>query len=443
MNAQDEKIRKAILETAAEIPPDHSPPLRLPPRTRRTLGTLRHRGPQRWPAWVTPLAAAAAVTVAIAGTFALTREFASTHAQGTRAHQSTQAQQGAYAHHGTGRVGGWTGPVTGSAGPPPYYVTLGPVRSGSAGGPLPDATVTSTLTGKQIATVTPPRPYVGFDYVAAAGNSSTFVLAAQQQNQFRSTGGYRIRPEKFFLLQVSPAGHAQLTPLSLPVTAYPGVLAGIALSPSGSRLALASEGRPPWTHGSVLQVVNLANGTSHTWTWPNTGSEWDYESDLANLAWMNERALAFQLPVGTRPAGSPELGPGAVLQTRVLDTAAPGASLAASRRVPGRASLGGGDANMTVAPAAGLIMEFDRARKAPALGGIDEVSVTTGNTVRTLGSGKAIEAFWSNATGTTLIVLEQNAGRRELGIVTANGTFTVLPAPQAVTRDWQYLFTAW
>jgi len=89
-----------------------------------------------------------------------------------------------------------------------------------------------------------------------------------------------------------------------------------------------------------------------------------------------------------------------------------------------------------------LIMEFDRARRARR--GIDEVSMTTGKTVRTLGSGKAIEAFWSSATGTTLIVLEQNAaGRRELGIVTARGTFTALPAPRAVTRDWQYLFTAW
>ena len=113
--------------------------------------------------------------------------------------------------------------------------------------------------------------------------------------------------------------------------------------------------------------------------------------------------------------------------------------------MPGRASLGGGDANMTVAPAAGLIMEFDRARKAPARRGIDEVSITTGETVRTLGSGKAIEAFWSNATGTTLIVLEENtAGRPELGIVTAKGAFAALPAPPGITANrWQYLFSAW
>jgi hypothetical protein len=431
VTTQDEKIRTAIHETAAEIPPDHGPPLRLPPRPSRRQGTLWRRGPQRWPAWMAPLAAAITVTAVIAGAFALSRQIFDARVP---------------AHQGTGPVAGWAGTVTAGAGPPAYYVLLGPVRHGSAGGPLPQATITGTLTGKRIATVPAPRPYVGFDYVAAAGNSSTFVLAARQQDQRRAGHpGVVQKPEKFFLLQVSPSGHARLTPLALPVKVSPGFLAGIALSPDGSKLALASEGKPPWTHGSVLQVVNLANGTSRRWTWPDAGSEWDWSSDQANLAWMNEQALAFQMPVGTRPAGSPELGR-AVLQTRVLDTTTTttGASLAASRRVPGRTTLGGGDTDMTVATGAGLIMEFDRTRKAPAHRGIDEVSITTGRTVRILGGGTAIEAFWSNATGTKVIVLaEDAAGHRQLGIVTAGGTFTALPAPRAVTVDWQYLFTAW
>jgi hypothetical protein len=429
MTALDDKIRMAIHRTAAEVPEDHSPPLVLPLGTRRRFGTLRRGRPERWPAWLTPLAAAAALIAVVAGTFIVTREIAGTHVSAPQGH---------------GPVGGWAGKATGGVGLPAYYVYLGPVRPGNAGGPLPDATIASTLTGQGIAKVASPRPYVGFDFVAAAGNSSTFVLAAQQQ--FRS-GGRRGRagqaPEKFFLLHVWPAGHARLTPLSLPVRAYPGVLAGIALSPDGSQLALASEGSPPWSHGSVLQVVNLANRTARTWTWPNNGTEWEADSSLANFAWMNDQTIVFQMPVGTRPAGWPELSR-SVLETRVLDTAAPGSNLAATTRVPGRASLGGGDVGMTVAAGASLIMEFDRARHIPALRGIEEVSTATGKTVRTLGSGTAIEAFWSNATGTKLIVLEENqAGQRELGIVTAQGTFTRLPAPSAVTADWQYLFTAW
>jgi hypothetical protein len=158
---------------------------------------------------------------------------------------------------------------------------------------------------------------------------------------------------------------------------------------------------------------------------------------------MNEQTLVFQMPVGPRPHHWPELSSG-VLQTRVLDTAAPGGNLAASRRVPGKASLGGGDADLTVAPSASLVMEFDRVRKFPAPRGIEEVSTASGKTVRTLGGGKAIEAFWSNAAGTKLIVLERNAaGRIEPGIVTARGAWTPLRTPRAVTVDWQYLFAAW
>lgn len=319
---------------------------------------------------------------------------------------------------------------------PKYYVYLGPVVPGTAGGPLKEATVVGTATGKVTATVDSPKPYVGFDFVAAAGDGSTFVLAAQQARSAK-------HPEAYFRLTVTPAGHATLTPLPVPVTTQPGFLTGIALSPNGTLLALASNGSPPWSKGSLLQVVNLANGKSRQWTWPNAGSEWDYSSDLAELAWTDNQTLVFLMPVGQRPAGSPELGT-AVTQTRVLDAAAPGSNLAASRRVPGKAAPGGGTADMTVAPCGHLIMEFDRAQKAPAPRGIDEVSTATGATVRTLGGGKAIEAFWSNTTGTRLIVLEENAaGHRRLGIVTASGTFTALPAPRTVTVDWQYMFTAW
>jgi hypothetical protein len=345
---------------------------------------------------------------------------------------------GAHSPQGTGPGGGIseTAPA-GVTSVPRYYVELGPVVVGSGGGPFKEATVVRTATGKVTATVGSPKPYVGFDFVAAAGNSGTFVLAAQQPFSAQ-------RPDAFFRLSISPAGHAQLTPLSLAVVAYPGHLTGIALSPDGSQLALASDGIPPTTRGSLLQVANLANGTSRRWTWPNVGSEWDFESTQANLAWTNEQTLVFQMPVGHRPAGWPELS-SAVLETRVLDTAAPGSNLAASRRVPGKASPSGGDADLTVAPGASLIMEFDRAQKFPALKGIDEVSTATGQTVRTLGAGRAIEAFWSNATGTKLIVLEDNAAAQpQLGIVTAKGTFTALPAPPGITaKDWQYLFTAW
>jgi hypothetical protein len=320
---------------------------------------------------------------------------------------------------------------------PRYYVDLGPVVVGTGGGPFTQATVVRTVTGKATAVVHVPKPYVLFDFVAAAGNDRTFVLAAQRPFQAH-------RPEAYFRLSISPAGHATLTPLPLPVTTYPGVLIGIALSPDGSQLALASEGSPPSTKGSILQVVNLATGTARTWTWPNVDSEWDFDSSLAYLAWTGDHTVVFQMPVGPRPKGWPELR-SATLETRVLDTAASGSNLAATTRVPGRTSLDGGDAGMTVAPGASLIMEFDRTGHTPVLKGIDEVSTATGTTVRILGTGKAIEAFWSSQTGTVAAVLEDSAaGQHQLGIVTAKGTFTALPTPPGITAQrWQYLFTAW
>jgi hypothetical protein len=340
--------------------------------------------------------------------------------------------------------------AAGATSPPKYYVDLGPPSGDSGIGPFPEATVLSTATGKAIATVDSPRPYAGFDQVAGAGNSGTFVLSAQQPFSAH-------RREAFFRLTVSPTGHVRLSPLPVPVTTLPGQLMGIALSPDGNQLALASNGAPPTTRGSFLQVVNLANGTSRQWTWPNVDSEWDWATSQANLAWLNERTIVFQISVGHRPAGWDELSHGAVLETLVLDTAAAGRNLAASRRLPGQQTTSGSNADLTVAPGAGLVMEYDRAIKSPFVSGvrfvrpvvtqgIDEVSAGTGRTVRVLGGGKAVTAFWSSETGTELIVLEVSpAGRDELGIVTADGTFTPLPAPPGVTSNinWQLLYIAW
>jgi hypothetical protein len=321
---------------------------------------------------------------------------------------------------------------------PKFYVILGPVTVGSGIGPFKEATVVNTATGKAAAVVDAPKPNQGFDFVATDANSGTFILAAQRPFSAK-------QPEAFFRLTVSPSGHARLTPLTLPVTTSPGLLIGMALSPNGDQLALASNGSPPWTQGSLLQVVDLAKGTARQWTWPNVDSEWDFNSSLAGLAWTDNQTLAFLMPVGHRPAGWAELSSG-VTQMRVLNTAATGSNLAASRRVPGNASYSGGDTDLTIAPSASLIMEFDRAHKVlPPAKGIDEVSTVTGKTVRIVGGGKAIEAFWSNATGAKVVVLERNAaGDLQLGIVTAKGAFTALPAPPGITaKDWQFLYTAW
>ena len=52
----------------------------------------------------------------------------------------------------------------------------------------------------------------------------------------------QVTPMKFLVLRITPAGRAQLSGLSLPETLTPGQLPSIALSPDGTRLAVAHGG---------------------------------------------------------------------------------------------------------------------------------------------------------------------------------------------------------
>src|SRR6516164_621753 len=106
------------------------------------------------------------------------------------------------------------------------------------------AVVRSTLTGHVLATIVPPRPYQIFTWVSAAADDRTFVLAAQRwwhigsgqagmpaQNRDNST------PAGFFRLTFDPrARSAQLARLAVPVMIHSSDLAGMGVSPDGTRL---------------------------------------------------------------------------------------------------------------------------------------------------------------------------------------------------------------
>jgi hypothetical protein len=74
MNTLEDTLRAALHETGAEITPQSVPPLRLHDGWRRPgrpgIGSRR-----RWPAWLAPLAAAAAVAVVIAASLAISATF--------------------------------------------------------------------------------------------------------------------------------------------------------------------------------------------------------------------------------------------------------------------------------------------------------------------------------------------------------------------------------
>jgi hypothetical protein len=258
MNMLEDKRRTALRETGAEITPQSVPPLRLHGTRRMRVAGLAGR--HRWVAWLTPLAAAAAVVVVVAASLAI-----STAPHGR--HQTVN------------------GPVGPFAAVPPYYVVLGGTNpSPTAPQPL-FAVVRATATGAVVASITPPKPYGTFIAVTAATDDRTFVLAATPWVVHHGDGGVSIpeSPTKFFLLRLGPGARtAHLT--ALPIPRQHGTTSDIALSPDGTRLAVAS--RDASAGGPAIQVFSVATGSQRVWTWPRGGP-------ITNNAGNNGQVLSW------------------------------------------------------------------------------------------------------------------------------------------------------
>jgi hypothetical protein len=67
------------------------------------------------------------------------------------------------------------------------------------------------------------------------------------------------------ILRITPSGHTQLSPLTLPGTLIEAQAPTLALSPDGAQLAVAygGSGKP-----AVVQVITLATGQMRQWTSP-------------------------------------------------------------------------------------------------------------------------------------------------------------------------------
>jgi hypothetical protein len=207
----------------------------------------RRRRRQRWLAWI----AAVVVTGAVVGVSAVTWL---PRALG-QSHSSPAALRPAVLRPAALRQ------------VPPYFAQLTDRVQVQAQA----AVVRSTLSGQVLATVTPPRPYQIFTWVSAAADDRTFVLAAQRywpigsgqaglpaQNRDNST------PTVFFRMTFDPATHtAKLARLAVPETIQADQLAGMSVSPDGTRLALDLR--------QSIQVVTLTTGAIRSWAWPGGG----------------------------------------------------------------------------------------------------------------------------------------------------------------------------
>jgi hypothetical protein len=440
MNTLEDKVRAALRETAGEITPQSVPPLRLPGAHRPGRpGTARRH---RWAAWLAPLAAAASVAAVVAASLAISATLNGGHRAAS-------------------------GPSSPFAGVPPYYIVLAGKNPSPAVIQLTSAEIRATATGAVLARVTPPPPYNTFTAVAA-GNDHTFVLAAEKWKETRKDGGtsFLSTASKFFLLRLGAGGHIKrLTPLPIPPEPVGAQISGFALTPDGTKLAVALRGGGNGGPGPEIQVFSLPTGAERVWTWPGGGPITNNAGEGEVLSWTADgRTLAFQQWVA-----------GNYIHLRLLDATTPGGSLQAASRLllrwPGDgatwhyvngkisnvlfgfSAIITGDGSKIVAATEDLTRHPLSSELA-----FTEFSATTGKVVKVLGRwpipglypGQTQDVLWTSFSGRTLIVLAHKPGVPtkdphsinsagygiEFGVLRGN-QFTPLPgAPGAGPSAW-------
>jgi len=300
--------------------------------------------------------------------------------------------------------------------------------------------VDSTVTGRVLATIAAPRPYQIFTWVSAAADDRTFVLAAQRywpiasgQAGIPAENRDTTTPTVFFKLAFNPATHtAKLARLAVPETIQSAQLAGMTVSPDGTRLALDLR--------RSIQVVTLATGTIRSWAWQGGGWIGNFKPFGQVFSWTaHGTTLAFQ-----------QWEPGGPADIRLLDTTAPGTSLASSKIILTFPNGGAFGMNTLLTPNGTRIVTATPQ-------GITEFSARSGNPIlsedqfhfdwQKLGwAGPPWqEVVWAGPGGRALVVWDPrgNPGRygpgNVLGVLTGN-TFT--PIPQG-PYDGTFLQTAW
>jgi hypothetical protein len=134
------------------------------------------------------------------------------------------------------------------SGVPEYYVAWMQADT-------PYLVVGDTATGKQVAEVAEPHGVYLEGIYGAAADDRTFIAVGDRLR------GHDAGTPVWYLLRIDPGGRtpARLTPLPIPVRQNP---AGIAISPDGTKLAVALAGSP-----ATLRVYSIATGqVLRTWS---------------------------------------------------------------------------------------------------------------------------------------------------------------------------------
>ena len=366
-----------------------------PPSRRRKLSGL-----------LVPLAAAAAVTGVVAASLGISAIF--------RGHAGPAGPGPAAQSHPSPAAQSHSGAALRRV--PRYFAAL--TRTAAVqvmGGEA--AVVRSTLTGRVLATVAPPPPYRIFTWVSAAGDDRTFVLAAQRywpidsgQAGMPAENRDNATPTVFFKLAFDPATHtATLARLAVPETIQSARLAGMTVSPDGTRLALDFR--------RSVQVVTLATGAIRSWAWPGGGWIGNFKPIGQIFSWTADgTTLEFQ-----------QWDDGGPANIRLLDTTAPGISLASSKIVLTFSNGGAFGLNTLLTPDGTRIVTATPQ-------GITEFSARTGNPILSEDQFRAgwQEVLWVGPDAAALVVSDPRGkktryGRSNVLGVLAGNTFTPIP----------------
>jgi len=322
--------------------------------------------------------------------------------------------------------------------------------------------IRATATGKLLATISPPKPYNDFGPLTADANGRTFVFAARRIWQRNAGPSPKLAerdlrtPMKFLLLHITPAGHLQQAVLSLPVNVTPGQIPSIAVSPDGTRLAVAFGGRG---HTAAVQVITLATGQTRQWVLPHTSwtpvlnGEGAWTADGQTLAFEQQAIPPLKLIRRYRPPGT--------TQVRLLETTGRGASLASGKLLVLRPPAGESaparpfltpDGTTLIGPVG--IAPFVQSNR-PWTGELAVYSARTGALLRTLapwvwrwpsppgrGGNPQQTVAWSNRTGSQFIILQPRDDLNILSVLNRN-TFTqarskLLPRQPSAYQELQY-----
>jgi hypothetical protein len=317
---------------------------------------------------------------------------------------------------------------------PRYYVAItsrGNPNNGLAYAPY--AVVRATATGATLATIKPSVARGTIVAVTAAADDRTFVL---DETPYAMGGNTEYGPRTFYLLRLSADGRVRSLsrlPMSLP---FGPMMTGLALSPDGSKLAMAVAPDPAKDRVEV-RVYTLATAAVRTWYGTGNISFGVGADDTGSLSWAaDERTLAFDW------AGS---NPGVWL----LNLDAGGSNLLADSRLA--VPLAGNSPptqptcqpDMIITPDGSAVVCAALAGLNPTMVGTTperaaeteffEYSMATGKLARILGHWTSPNApiliaavLWSNPSGSVLIGVIPAGGGLRIGVIRGN-EFTPLP----------------